>query len=438
MVWLCTTEQNPMAERSPEPGSDGIALAFGAEKQTLRGFGACFNELGWIALQKLPSETRLHVMESLFSPTHANLRFCRVPIGANDFASSWYSLDEQDGDFAMEHFSLARDERHLLPFIRQAQGFAPDLELFASPWSPPTWMKQPPVYNFGRLRNDGPTLEAYALYLEKFLHGFAAAGAPVRRLCVQNEVFADQKFPSCLWSGAQMRDFIRDHLGPRLAMAGLDTEIWLGTINGPFMDYEMGDWHSQNLSEFIAPVMLDEGAAKHVKGFALQWGAKHILPHLAAQYPDVERIQSECECGDGSNAYRSVFYMFDLMWQYFHGGATAFTYWNFALEADAVSTWGWRQNSLVTVDAQTGEARFNPEYLLLKHFSAHIPAGSRYVETTGRWAAYSMAFRTPGGELICTLANPLNQTVTLTAAGQRYALPAHSVNTLRFTPGVQL
>ena len=132
-------------------------------------------------------------------------------------------------------------------------------------------------------------------------------------------------------------------------------------------------------------------------------------------------------------AYRSVFYMFDLMRQYFHGGATAFTYWNFALEADAVSTWGWRQNSLVTVDAQTGEARFNPEYWLLQHLSGYVPAGSRYVETTGRWAAYSIAFSTPDGELICALANPLRNALTLAVAGQQYTLPAQSMSTLRFS-----
>ncbi|NLO85936.1 MAG: glycoside hydrolase family 30 protein [Clostridiales bacterium] len=431
MRWIMTTEERPFEEVAlSNNNTTAIPIDLGEEKQSIHGFGACFSELGRDALMKLPQETRLEAMEELFSPEYMGFNFCRVPIGANDFASSWYSLNENEGDLAMEHFSIERDKQCILPFIREAKKFSPDLELFASPWSPPTWMKQPPVYNFGRLKNTDENLDAYALYFQKFLEAFAAEGAAVQRLCVQNEVFADQKFPSCLWDGTQMRDFIRDHLGPRLAENGLDTEIWLGTINGPFFDFEMGNWHGQSFNDFIGTVMMDEKAASYIKGFALQWGGKHILSEIEAQYPDVEIIQSECECGDGSNEYKSIFYVYNLMWNYLRAGATAFVYWNIALEADAVSTWGWKQNSLLSVDAKDGTLKHNPEFYIMKHLSSFVKPGAHLLTTSGRWAANSMAFRNEDGSLVYIVVNPFEEIINVTIDGQTFALAPRSLSTM--------
>ena len=64
-----------------------------------------------------------------------------MPVGANDFSRDWYSYDETDGDFALEHFTIANDLETLVPFIKAAQKHQPALKLWASPWSPPTWMK---------------------------------------------------------------------------------------------------------------------------------------------------------------------------------------------------------------------------------------------------------------------------------------------------------
>ena len=49
--------------------------------------------------------------------------------------------DEKDGDFVMKNFSIANDAETLIPYIKNAQKYNPDLKLWASPWSPPSWMK---------------------------------------------------------------------------------------------------------------------------------------------------------------------------------------------------------------------------------------------------------------------------------------------------------
>src|ERR1700734_232733 len=86
--------------------------------KTMVGFGACFNELGWTSLSALGDADRDSVMKEFFQPGEgARFSYCRMPIGANDFAREAYSYNETDGDFAMKNFSIAHDKDTLVPFI---------------------------------------------------------------------------------------------------------------------------------------------------------------------------------------------------------------------------------------------------------------------------------------------------------------------------------
>ncbi len=152
--WIATRPGAPWQKQpDPRPGLSACTLSLkpGAA-QRWQGFGGCFNELGWKALSRLDAARRENVLHELFSPAGGcGFNYCRLPIGASDYAESWYSHNEQAGDLEMKHFSLARDEQSLIPYLQAARRHQPDLTLFASPWSPPTWMKQPPAYNNGTL-----------------------------------------------------------------------------------------------------------------------------------------------------------------------------------------------------------------------------------------------------------------------------------------------
>ncbi|HIZ55527.1 MAG TPA: glycosyl hydrolase, partial [Firmicutes bacterium] len=93
-------------------------LVTGEKLQTIRGFGGCFNEMGYSALMDLPEADREHVIRELFSEEGCNFTYCRMPIGASDFAESWYSLNETENDFSMEHFTIERDKKCLIPYIQ--------------------------------------------------------------------------------------------------------------------------------------------------------------------------------------------------------------------------------------------------------------------------------------------------------------------------------
>jgi glucosylceramidase len=389
----------------------------------MRGFGGCFNELGWIALAALPRERRDAVLDALFDPRRGcRFTFARLPIGASDYAAGWYSHNETDGDFAMRRFSIARDRLHLIPYIREALRRQPDLTLFASPWSPPTWLKRPPVYNYGTLVWEPRFLRAYALYFVRFVEAYRRESIRIRQVHVQNEPVADQKFPSCLWTGAQLRDFIRDYLGPAFRRRRLDCEIWLGTLN-------TGDYDG-----YPNTVLSDPGARRCVAGVGFQWAGKEAIQRTHQSWPAVPLMQTENECGDGRNTWAYATYVFNLLQHYITNGAGAYFYWNMVLEQGGRSTWGWPQNSMVTVDPATRRATFTPEFYVMKHVAHHVPPRSVRLGLAGDLAGNTLAFETPQRDRVLVTSNPFDTVRPLTIASERGRvtadLPPRSFNTL--------
>ncbi len=126
-TWIATTQDSKLADRSAEITATGATAALdlaldGNEYQALRGFGGCFNQLGWLPLQTVTEAERDQIIKELFDPEEMNFTFPTArPVGANDFADHWYSYDEVDGDYDMEHFSVERDEETLIPYIHRAQ-----------------------------------------------------------------------------------------------------------------------------------------------------------------------------------------------------------------------------------------------------------------------------------------------------------------------------
>ena len=431
--WYCTTTDTPWQARELPDTTDATPdlVVTGDRRQTVLGLGGCFNEAGWDALSDLPADQRDGVLDDLF--VDLGFDYCRVPIGASDYALQWYSHDEHDGDLALEHFSVERDERYVLPYIRAARERRDDrggLRLFASPWSPPTWMKSPKAYNHGRLRDEPEVLDAYARYLLKFVQAYRERGVEVGQVHVQNEPYSDQKFPSCVMPPRQMAAFIREHLGPTFAAAGEDCEIWAGT-------FEKGIVHGWDLDpahqypHLAHDLLRDPAVREHVAGVGVQWDGKGIVARLHHAFPDLPIVQTENECGDGQNTWAYAFYVLDLIWHYFSNGCVAYVYWNMVLRAGGVSTWGWKQNSMVCVDA--GRAVRNPEFYVMKHLAHAARRGSTRLATSGVWSAFALAFD-DGDATRVLLFNPYDtdEAVTIEAAGttRTFALPARSVHTL--------
>ncbi len=417
-----------------EASKDVLTLT-GEKRQTVLGFGGCFNELGWEALGLAEEKQKEEFIRELFSEDRCNFNYGRIPIGANDFSKEWYSCDETEDDYELEHFTIERDKKYTIPFIREAMKYQPDFTLFASPWSPPTWMKTKKAYNYGRIRMEDAVLKAYARYFVRFVQEYGKEGLPVSQVHVQNEPMADQKFPSCLWSGENMRDFIKDYLGPAFEEAGMPAEIWLGTINGPFVDFMMPQAapFAQHYDQFANTVLSDEKARGYITGVGLQWGGKHVMQQITASYPEMRYMQTESECGDGRNSWEHMEYIFNQIWFYFRNGAERYTYWNMALQDGGISTWGWEQNSLCTVNPESGELVKQPEFYLMKHLSHFVKKGAKVLGTAGHFTSNTIAFENLDGSIVLVVGSNMNheRCFAFEHGEKRFSavIPAHSIHT---------
>lgn len=436
--WFSSTENNKWVEKSAESISAKVAAATslsanGETDQEMAGFGGCFNELGQIALEKISLDKQQEIHDMLFGQEQDGLRFnfCRMPIGASDYAAKWYSHNEVEGDYDMEHFSIERDYKYLLPYIKEAYKRNPDIEMFASPWSPPTWMKYPQAYNYGTMVMTEENLKAYALYFSKFIEAYEQEGIHIDQIHVQNEPHSSQKFPSCRWSGEEFAEFIGKYLGPEFDAKGIDADIWLGTLNGPEVDHR---YLETTYHQYANLVLHDEDAYKYVKGVSYQWRGKYAMQVTKESWPEIKLLQSENECGDGSNSWAYARYVYDLFQHYLTNGAYAYVYWNMVLEEEGESTWGWKQNSLFVVDEKTSDYRMTHEYYVMKHFSRYVKKGARRLKLTGPFTGNSVAFKNPDGETVLITFNPFDRPMTLNFRlednAYSFELEADSMNTV--------
>ena len=400
-------------------------------RQMIKGFGACFNELGWISLSYLNVEERENIMQELFEPNKgANFNLCRMPLGANDFSRKWYSYNETGDDFKMKNFSIGNDYETLIPFIKNAQKYNPSLKLWASPWSPPTWMKYnkhyaskpvPDVSNwtkenlqsmrdswgmdFRGISNgmkpeqqmyegtdmfiqDEKYFKAYSLYFSKFIDAYKKEGIYIGMVMPQNEFNSDQVFPSCLWRPAGLAKFL-SYLGPKMQKKGVD--VFVGTMERPN-------------ARLVDSLLTNPLSKDYISGVGFQWAGKEAIPSIHKQYPNLSLYQTEQECGNGYNDWKYCMYAWSLMKHYFNNGVSAYMYWNISLMKGGISTWGWHQNSLVVVDTTNHSYTYTYEYYLMKHLSNYVKPGAKKLITTGDFNDL-LAFLNPDKSIVVILNN---------------------------------
>ena len=426
MVWISSTENelwstnNRLSKDAAD--TDSKILIGKPIGKPLYGWGCCISEICAKAVLELAKDKQNAIFDELFGKEHCGFDYCRLSIGANDFAESWYSYDETEGDYAMGHFSIDRDRKYILPAIREAQKRSSELHFFASPWSPPTWMKFPKVCNYGRLVETDDNLKAYARYFRRYLEEYAKNGIRIEQICFQNEFISDQKFPSCLWSPALIEKFLDGYLIDEI---GDLAEIWFGTYNGPETDARAS---YTRYYQYVGSVMQNKKCREHIKGIAFQWAGKFAIAQAAEDYPEVAFIHSEGECGDGNNTWDYAMYTYEMYHHYFKNGARANVYWNMALDNDGLSSWGWRQNSLISV--KNGEYRYNPEFYLVKHFAKFVKRGAVMLATTGDFSSNTTVFENADGSRVAVIVNPFGFEKTVSLENTSYTLKPRSFNTI--------
>lgn len=421
MSWISSTENEKWVIDNNFTDENGCELVIGDENgKGLFGFGCCISEICAKAIFSLSKDKQKQVFDDLFSGDGCGFDYCRLSIGANDFAESWYSYNETENDFEMKNFSIDRDRKYIIPAIKEAQKRSEKIEFFASPWSPPTWMKFPKVCNFGKLVQTPENLKAYALYFRRFLEEYAKENIKIVAVCPQNEFFSTQKFPSCVYNARELENFMC-----YLVDAVKDlVNVYYGTCNGP--DPVRDD---QLHNDYLNLLMQNPKLRENIKGAAYQWAGKYAIMQAKEDFPHLDLIQSECQCGDGTNTWKYAMYTYHLMHHYFVNGVRANVYWNMALDNDGLSTWGWYQNSLISV--KDGEYTYNPEFYLLKHFSHFVKRGAVLLSTKGEMSSNATVFKNLDGSIFAIILNPFEFEKIVTIEGKNYKLKPHSFNSIK-------
>ncbi|RPH98330.1 MAG: glucosylceramidase [Calditrichaeota bacterium] len=243
--------------------------------QPIDGFGFALTGGSAELLMKMSPEKRAAVLRELFAVDAENIgvSYIRLSIGASDlnsFVFSYNDLPEGETDYQLAKFDLGQDYHDVIPVMKEILQINPTIKILGSPWSAPAWMKTNNLVRGGFLKEE--CYSTFALYLVKYVQHMSRAGVPIDAITVQNEPLNSKNTPSMPWFVDQQAKFIRDHLGPALAEAGLKTKIILFDHNCDRIDYPLALLNDPKISAFV------DGSGFHHYGGDI--GAMSIV-HLA-------------------------------------------------------------------------------------------------------------------------------------------------------------
>ena len=348
-------------------GGVRIAQKSGATHTGFEGFGVAITGSSCWNLMQMEAGQRHALLESIYGKNGLGLTTARLTIGASDYSAEVYTYDDVPDDMALEHFSIDRDRAYILPVIKEVLAINPDLQLFASPWSPPGWMKTGGSIAGGFMRRK--YLDVYGDYFVKFLQAYAAEGIHIHAVTVQNECQTDQsgRMPACFWHPDLEAEFV-SILRRKLTEAGLTTEIWFHDHN--FNLFRRVDW------------MLKEHPQlqKDCNGIAFHYykGAIENTRLLQENYPHIPLHFTEA----GPRLYDN--YATDwckwgiMITKVLREGYRSFCGWNLMLDESGGPNIGpFFCGGLLTRHSQTGELSYSGQYRAFAHIASYVTKKSR-------------------------------------------------------------
>ena len=340
-------------------------------QEELLGFGVALTGSSCYHLANMPLEKRRAFLEGIYGKSGLGLSIGRLTIASSDYSAELYSYDDVPGDTLLTHFSIERDEAYILPMIRDVLSVRPDMFLFASPWSPPGWMKSGGSLCGGFMRDK--YVDCYVDYIIKYLQAYEEQGIHLRAITPQNEPEAGTKgrYASAIWSPDTEARFILS-LHDKLRNAGMDTGIWM-------FDHNFDGWHrvAWQLQEY--PELLEKTNAV---AFHYYLHAVEQLERLRELYPKLEFHFTE----GGPRLYdhyATDFCKWGIMIsRAMNHGMRSLCGWNLLLDEFGGPNLGPHFcGGLATINSQSGEITYSGQYKALGHFSRFVKPGAHVLKT---------------------------------------------------------
>ena len=371
------------------------------EFDKFEGFGGAFTEATAVNWASMTDELKEEVLRSYFSAEEGiGYTVGRVSIGSSDFSVDDYTYVEE-GDETLESFDLSREERAVIPMIQDAKKWAEKLQILASPWSPPKYMKDNKSFQGGHLLPEYYGL--WSLYLRKFVDEMKKRGIDIWALTVQNETRHQQLWESCCYTAKQEMELVK-YLGP--ALEGTDTKIYVY------------DHNKERLFERCKEYYSDPEVRKYVEGIACHWYTRDHFGEIALcrkVYPDKKVIMSEgCiyhkEQGYGESQWTlSERYAHDIIGN-LNEGVSHIIDWNMVLDEEN-GPFHWREgrnhcDAGIFYNKKNKELYYHPYYFIVGQFSKFIrPGAVRIGHSCYSPLLEATAFKNPDGSLAVVVYN---------------------------------
>ncbi|PJJ08331.1 glucosylceramidase [Flavobacterium sp. 1] len=405
--------------------------------QTFLGIGGAITDASAEVFAKLTKDKQQEFMNAYYDKEKGiGYSLLRTTIHSSDFSSGSYTYIKE-GDTDLKTFSIDHDRQYRVPMIKEAMKTAGGkLTIYASPWSPPAFMKS----NKHMLK--GGTLlpeyyQSWANYYTKFIKAYEKEGIPIWGLTVQNEPMAVQTWESCVYTAEAERDFLKNFLGPTMKKEGLG-------------DKKIVVWdHNRDLINQRANVIFsDPEASKYAWGMGFHWyeswagGASMFdnVRKVKEEYPTKNLLFTE-GCVESFDAKKYQFWANGerygiSMINDFNNGTVGWTDWNILLDQNGGPNHvGNFCFAPIHADINSGELIYTPSYYYIGHFSKFIhPDAKRISTAVSRSSLLSTSFLNMDGKIATVVMNQSDKEITynLIIASEKtvVVIPAHAIQTL--------
>jgi len=408
-----TTTQN--FKKKVQPLETEIAVFVNPKKtfQKYLGIGGAITDASSEVFATLNDVQQNKLLQSLYGKDGIGYNIIRTSIHSSDFGLGSHTYIEE-GDAELKTFSIKKDLEKRIPFIKRAIALIKeDLVFYASPWSPPAFMKSNKNILYG-----GKLLpefrQSWADYYVKFIKAYEKEGIPVWGLTIQNEPMAVQRWESCIYTANEERDFLKNYLGPTLKKEGLGDKkivVW--------------DHNRDLISERANTIFEDPEASKYAWGIGFHWYETWTgglpkydnLKNIKESFPSKNMLFTE-GCAEGFDAEKLQFWpnaerYGNSMINDFNSGVVGWTDWNILLDERGGPN--HVQNfcfAPIHANTKTGELTFTPTYYYIGHFSKFInPGALRVSTTTSRSAIESTSFKNKDGKIVTVVMNKTDRKI---------------------------
>lgn len=329
------------------------------------GFGVAITGSSCYNLSLMNKDERNSFLRGIYSKEGLNLSVGRLSIGSSDYSAELYTYDDNPNDTQLKYFSIERDLEYIVPIIKEILEINPNLTIFASPWSPPAWMKTGGEISGGYMREK--YIECYADYIVKYIKAYAEQGIIIKAITPQNEPETQQNgnMPACIWHPETEAKFIIT-LNSKFKENNIDTEIWCHDHN--FSSINRIDWYMKEYELYN----FCNGIAFHYYA-----GTVEETVVLKEKYPSLNLHFTE----GGPRLYDN----YDTDWckwaimmiKVLNCGYSSFTGWNLMLDETGGPNVGpFFCGGLVTRNRINGNLNYSGQYKAVRHLAPFIKKDS--------------------------------------------------------------